>query len=110
MTAKQAGVFHGYLPTPSFLCNYTVLGRLLSLATPTPSPLMGEFSDGSLTVVAVTAMLYGLRNLLSSAIQPLRYQRLMASTYSRNSRYWLTISVISGGGLNCITGSRRGHW
>ena len=34
--------------------------------------LMGEFSDGFLTVVAVTAMLYGLRSLLLSAIQSLR--------------------------------------
>ena len=42
--------------------------------------LLGEFSDGFLTVVAFTAMLYGLCSLLSSAIQSLRYQRLMAST------------------------------
>ena len=34
--------------------------------------LMGEFSDGFFTVVAATAMLYGLRSLLSSAIQALR--------------------------------------
>ena len=46
--------------------------------------LMGEFSDGFLTVVAATAMLYWLRSLLSSAIQSLRYQRLMASTCSRS--------------------------
>ena len=39
---KQAGVFHGFLPTPSFRCYYTVLGRLLSLATPTASPLDGR--------------------------------------------------------------------
>ncbi len=45
---------------------------------------MGEFSDGFLTVVAVTAMLYSLRSLLSSVIQSSRYQRLMASTCSRN--------------------------
>ena len=45
---------------------------------------MGEFSDGFLTVVAATAMLYWLRSLLSSAIQSLRYQRLMASTCSRS--------------------------
>ena len=36
---KQAAVFHGFPPTLSFRCSYTVLGRLLSLATPTPSPL-----------------------------------------------------------------------
>ena len=47
--------------------------------------LMGELFDGFLTVVAATAMLYGLRSLLSRAIQSLRYQRLMASTCSRNS-------------------------
>ena len=35
--------------------------------------------------VAVTGMLYWLRSLLSSAIQSLRYQRLMASTCSCNS-------------------------
>ena len=39
MLAEQTGVFHGFLPTPSFHCNYTVLGRLLSLATPTASLL-----------------------------------------------------------------------
>ena len=39
---QQAGVFHGFLPTLSFRCSYTVLGRLLSLATPTPSPLDGR--------------------------------------------------------------------
>ena len=33
---------------------------------------MGEFPDGFLTVVAVTAMLYGLRSTLPSAIQSLR--------------------------------------
>ena len=38
----QAGVFHCFLPTPSFRCYYTVLGRLLSLATPTASPLDGR--------------------------------------------------------------------
>ena len=42
MLAKQAGVFHGFLPIPSFCCSYTVLGRLLSLATPTASPLEGR--------------------------------------------------------------------
>ena len=47
--------------------------------------LMGEFSDGFLTVVAITAMRCGLRSLLSSAIQSLRYQRLMTSTCSRRS-------------------------
>ena len=41
---KQPGVFHGFPPTPSFRCAYTVLGRLLSLATPTPSPLDGRVS------------------------------------------------------------------
>ena len=46
---------------------------------------MGEFSDGFLTVVAVTAMLYWLRSLLSSMIQSLRHQRLMTSTFSRSS-------------------------
>ena len=48
---QQAGVFHGFLPTLSFRCSYTVFGRLLSLATPTPSPLDGRvflrFLDGS---------------------------------------------------------------
>ena len=39
---KQAGVFHGFLPIPSFRCSYTVLGLLLSLATPTVSPLEGR--------------------------------------------------------------------
>ena len=39
---KKAGVFHGFPPTPSFRCYYTVLGRLLSLATPTASPLDGR--------------------------------------------------------------------
>ena len=39
---KQAGVFHGFHPIPSFRCSYTVLGRLLSLATPTASPLDGR--------------------------------------------------------------------
>ena len=34
--------------------------------------LMGEFPDGFLTVVSVTAMLYWLRSMLSSAIQSLR--------------------------------------
>ena len=47
--------------------------------------LMGEFSDGFLTVVAVTAILYWMRSLLSSGIQSLRYQRLMASTCSHSS-------------------------
>ena len=42
--------------------------------------LLGEFPDGFLTVVAITAMRYGLCSLLSSAIQALRYQRLMASS------------------------------
>ena len=39
---QQADVFHGFLPTLSFRCSCTVLGRLLSLATPTPSPLDGR--------------------------------------------------------------------
>ena len=39
---KQAGVFHGFLPTPSFRCTYTGLGRLLSLATPAFGPLEGR--------------------------------------------------------------------
>ena len=38
MLAEQPGFFHGFLPTPSFRCYYTVLGRLLSLATPTAIP------------------------------------------------------------------------
>ena len=38
-----------------------------------------------MTVVAATVILYGLRSLLSSAIQSLRYQRLMAYTCSRRS-------------------------
>ena len=42
MTKKQAGVSHGFLPTPSSHCSYTVSGRLLSLATPTVSPLDGR--------------------------------------------------------------------
>ena len=42
LLAEQAGVFHGFLPTSSFRCSYTVLGRLLSLATPTVSPLEGR--------------------------------------------------------------------
>ena len=46
--------------------------------------LMGEFPDGFLTVVAATAMLYGLRSLVASTIQSLRYQRLMASTCPRS--------------------------
>ena len=33
--AKQAGVFHGFPPTPSSRFSYTTSGRLLSLATPT---------------------------------------------------------------------------
>ncbi len=41
---QQPGVFHGFLPTPSSHCAYTVLGVLLSLATPTPSPLDGRVS------------------------------------------------------------------
>ena len=40
--SRQAGVFHGFLPIPFFRCSYTVLGRLLSLATPTVSPLDGR--------------------------------------------------------------------
>ena len=40
----QPGVFHGFPPTLSFRCYYTVLGRLLSLATPTPSPLDEQVS------------------------------------------------------------------
>ena len=47
--------------------------------------LMGEFSDGFLTVVAATAQLYGLHSTLSSAIQSLRYQLLIASTCFRSS-------------------------
>ena len=39
--SKQAGVFQCFLPTPSFHCSYMVSGRLLSLATPRPSPLDG---------------------------------------------------------------------
>ena len=39
---RKAGVFHGFLLIPSFHCAYTVLGRLLSLATPTASPLDGR--------------------------------------------------------------------
>ena len=35
---RQDGVFHGFNPTPSFRCPYAVLGRLLSLATPTAWP------------------------------------------------------------------------
>ena len=46
---------------------------------------MDEFSDGFLTVVAATAMFYWLRSLLSSAIQLLSHQRLIASTCSRSS-------------------------
>ena len=46
--------------------------------------LTGEFFDGFLTVVAATAMLYGLRSLVASTIQSLRYQRLMASTCPRS--------------------------
>ena len=42
MLAEQADVFPGFLPTLSFRCYYTVLGRLLSLATPTASPLDGR--------------------------------------------------------------------
>ncbi len=39
---KKAGGFHDFLPIPFFRCFYTVLGRLLSLATPTVSPLEGR--------------------------------------------------------------------
>ena len=42
MRRKQAAVFHGFLPTPSSHCSYTVSGRLLSLATPTASLLNGR--------------------------------------------------------------------
>ena len=42
VSGKQPGGFHGFLPTPSFRCAYTVFGRLLSLATPTASPLDGR--------------------------------------------------------------------
>ena len=42
MTAKQASVFHGFLPTPSFRCYSTVFGLLLSLATPAVRPLEGR--------------------------------------------------------------------
>ena len=49
--------------------------------------LRGEFSDGFLTVVPAAAMLYWLRSFLSSAIQSLRYQRLMASPCSRSSLF-----------------------
>ena len=38
----QDGVFHGFRPTPYSRCFYTVSGRLLSLATPRPSPLDGR--------------------------------------------------------------------
>ena len=38
-----------------------------------------------LTDILATAPLYGLRSTLSSAIQSLRYQRLMASTCPRSS-------------------------
>ena len=41
MLAEQLGGFHGFLLIPSFHYAYTVLGRLLSLATPTASPLDG---------------------------------------------------------------------
>ncbi len=41
MAKKQAGVFQCFLPTPSSHCSYMVSGRLLSLATPRPSPLDG---------------------------------------------------------------------
>ena len=44
MLSRQAGVSHCFLPSPSFHCPYTVLGRLLSLATPTASPLDGRVS------------------------------------------------------------------
>ena len=46
---------------------------------------MGQFSDGFLTVVAATAMLYWLRSLLANTIQSLRYQHLMAYTCPRSS-------------------------
>ena len=39
---KQAAVFHGFLPISSFRCTCAVSGRLLLLATPTPSPLDGR--------------------------------------------------------------------
>ena len=39
---QQPGGFHGFLPTPSFRCSYTVLELLLSLATPAVSPLDGR--------------------------------------------------------------------
>ena len=39
---QQAGVFHGFLPIPFFRFAYTVLGLLLSLATPTVRPLEGR--------------------------------------------------------------------
>ena len=39
---KQAGVFHGFLSTPSSRFSYTTSGRLLLLATPTVSPLDGR--------------------------------------------------------------------
>ena len=41
---RHAGVFHGFLPVPSFRCAYAVSGRLLSLATPTVSLLDGRVS------------------------------------------------------------------
>ena len=41
---SKPGVVHGFLSLPSFRCSYTVLGRLLSLATPTASPLDGRVS------------------------------------------------------------------
>ena len=38
LLAEQVGGFHGFPPTPSSHCSYTVSGRLLSLATPTAQP------------------------------------------------------------------------
>ena len=64
MLANQAAVFHGFLPVPSFRCYYRVLGVCFRSQHLRPARLMGEFSDGLLTVVAATAMLYGLRSTL----------------------------------------------
>ena len=64
MLTKQPSVFHGFLPIPSFRCYYRVLGVCFRSQHLRPARLMGEFSDGLLTVVAATAMLYGLRSTL----------------------------------------------
>ena len=65
LLAEQAGVFHGFLPTPSSYCFYTVLwSSAFARNTYGLARLMGEFPDGFLTVVAATAMLYWLRSTL----------------------------------------------